>query len=188
MSFYWRKMKPFLNLARFALQAKDKKVPEMDLVEDEDEDGLDELVRNVKDNKNAGHKRTSPASFAETVKGNQSKPKPKQPSTDKPAQPEMRNDTSASNDSKPKDAHKSKISYCHYFSNFGKCTFEEKTGRKCKFSHQKAPHCNFDLNCNRKKCMFSHTKTSPNQGSPNKQPFLDPGMGFPPHALRSDQD
>ena len=46
--------------------------------------------------------------------------------------------------------------YCHYFVNTGNCSFEEKTGKKCKFEHKKAPMCLFGINCARPKCQFSH--------------------------------
>ena len=48
--------------------------------------------------------------------------------------------------------------YCHYFVNQGKCTFEERTGQKCKYEHKQAPMCNFGINCTRNKCMYSHPK------------------------------
>ena len=55
-----------------------------------------------------------------------------------------------------------RIQYCHFFNNFGHCQFEEKTGRKCKFSHEKAPTCKFGTECNRKKCMYSHSQARKN--------------------------
>ena len=64
--------------------------------------------------------------------------------------------------------------YCHYFNNSGHCTFEEKTGQKCKFLHEKAPVCKFNGSCNRKKCMYSHSQSSSlNQpGRSQQAPFL----------------
>ena len=81
-----------------------------------------------------------------------------------------------------KPAHK--VSYCHFFSNFGKCNFEDKNGRKCKFSHEKAPLCNFDGKCNRQKCMYAHSRANQQQKqspqmNPNQNPFLDQGAFFP---------
>ena len=70
------------------------------------------------------------------------------------------------------------IKYCHYYNN-GKCSFEEKSGRKCIFSHANAPACNFDGNCNRKKCMFSHPRQ--NQYNRNNQHFLGQRSYAPPN-------
>ena len=49
-----------------------------------------------------------------------------------------------------------KVQYCHYWNNFGNCTFESKNGRPCKFEHKSAPRCNFDGHFDRKFCMFAH--------------------------------
>ena len=46
--------------------------------------------------------------------------------------------------------------YCHYFTNYGKCFFEEKTGNRCRFEHKTAPMCQRGAACNRTKCMFTH--------------------------------
>ena len=48
--------------------------------------------------------------------------------------------------------------YCHYFVNKGSCTFEERTGQKCKYEHTQAPMCKSGINCTRFKCMYSHPK------------------------------
>ena len=58
--------------------------------------------------------------------------------------------------------------YCHYFTNFGKCFFEEKTGNKCRFEHKVAPMCQNGTSCNRAKCMYTH----PNMAGRNNH-FLD---------------
>ena len=52
--------------------------------------------------------------------------------------------------------------YCHYFVNYGKCNFQERTGQECKFEHRKAPMCNTGTRCTRQKCMFNHPKLSEN--------------------------
>ena len=52
--------------------------------------------------------------------------------------------------------------YCHYYVNTGKCTFEAKTGKKCKFEHKRAPMCIFGINCARPKCQFSHPNINGN--------------------------
>ena len=49
-----------------------------------------------------------------------------------------------------------KMQYCHYWNNYGNCSFESRNGRPCKFEHKVAPRCNFDGNCDRKFCMFVH--------------------------------
>ena len=53
--------------------------------------------------------------------------------------------------------------YCHFYVNTGKCSYEERTGLKCKYLHQKAPMCRFGLNCNKMRCMFSHPKVNEGQ-------------------------
>ena len=49
--------------------------------------------------------------------------------------------------------------YCHFFTNYGRCNFEEKTGKKCKFLHKIAPMCKKGLSCTRTRCMFTHPNT-----------------------------
>ena len=74
------------------------------------------------------------------------------------------------------------IKYCHWFNN-GQCHFEERSGRKCIFEHIKAPKCNFDGQCNRKKCMFSHPYEKQNNNNflgqrPYAAPFQNPLHSF----------
>ena len=64
---------------------------------------------------------------------------------------------------------KEKTQFCHYFSDFGHCSYEEKTGKACRFSHVKAPVCKFDGKCTREKCMFSHTKKNNSHQGNNQQ-------------------
>ena len=63
--------------------------------------------------------------------------------------------------------------YCHFFTNYGRCNFEEKTGKRCKFLHKTAPMCKKGLSCTRTRCMFTH----PNTGGQNS-PFLGTGTQF----------
>ena len=68
--------------------------------------------------------------------------------------------------------------FCHYFSNIGKCTYEELSGKKCRYKHEKAPMCHFDDICNRNKCMYSHTKPKEQRRIPQpnyNSSFLDQG-------------
>ena len=64
--------------------------------------------------------------------------------------------------------------YCHYFVNQGKCTYEEKTGERCRFAHEQAPMCRSGLACDRNKCMYSH----PRVGGTQNMHFLDRSRGF----------
>ena len=50
--------------------------------------------------------------------------------------------------------------FCHFYVNTGQCNFEEKTGSKCKFLHEKAPMCISGVKCSRTRCMFSHPNTN----------------------------
>ena len=66
--------------------------------------------------------------------------------------------------------------YCHFFSNFGKCTHEERTGHPCRFEHKAAPVCQSGMACKRIKCMYNH----PNPGGMrNSSSFLDQTNFFP---------
>ena len=49
-----------------------------------------------------------------------------------------------------------KIQYCYFWNNTGFCHFETKNGRQGKFEYKAAPRCNYDGNCNRKLCMYTH--------------------------------
>ena len=68
---------------------------------------------------------------------------------------------------------KDKVPYCHYFVNYGKCDFEKRTGRTCRFEHRNAPPCRFGSGCTRSKCQFSHPKTQP------RTSFLDQRRNTP---------
>ena len=78
-----------------------------------------------------------------------------------------------------KNSHETRMSrsprYCHYFVNYGQCSFEERTGQKCKFEHRQAPMCNSGTSCTKTKCMFMHPKPSENSRRNN---FL--GQFIPP--------
>ena len=63
--------------------------------------------------------------------------------------------------------------YCHFFTNYGRCNFEEKTGKTCKFLHKKAPMCKNGTSCTRTKCMFTHPNTFGRNG-----PFLEKETQF----------
>ena len=65
--------------------------------------------------------------------------------------------------------------YCHFFSNFGKCHFEERTGYPCKFVHKVAPVCRSGTACTRSKCMYTH----PNMGGRGLiNPFLGQNSNY----------
>ena len=49
--------------------------------------------------------------------------------------------------------------YCHFYSNYGKCNYEEKTKRQCRFEHSsKVPMCSNGISCTRQRCMYKHPK------------------------------
>ena len=62
------------------------------------------------------------------------------------------------------------VQYCHFFTNYGRCQFEDKTGRKCRYEHSVAPLCQSGIACNRPKCMYTHPNISGRQTS-----FLNTG-------------
>ena len=52
---------------------------------------------------------------------------------------------------------RTRIQYCHFWNNYGKCDFEMKHNKPCKFKHEEAPRCKFDGRCNRQRCMYKHS-------------------------------
>ena len=50
--------------------------------------------------------------------------------------------------------HRADVKFCHYFNNGKPCPYE-KVG--CKFKHETAPECRFNLKCTFKLCQFTHT-------------------------------
>ena len=159
--FLLEKNETLFKLGKIALDNKTKEAPEVEIVSEQDEDGLDTLVASALENRKAGFSRVNPTTYAEKVnKKKDDIPAPKTRDTEEDgikAVPQQE---------QPKEANKIKDdnNFCHYFSNLGHCVFEERTGKKCKFSHVKAPVCNFDGKCTRGKCMFSHTRKQPGQG------------------------
>ena len=134
-------------------------------------------------NKLRGFKRAGPSSNAE----NNSNSKPSKPSVNKPA---PNSGTPAPAPSKAADPQKSapvdpispsdenhprgRTLYCHYFSNRGKCTFEERTGATCRFTHKEAPMCQSGLSCNRTKCMYKHPNMTGRRNNFLDQSFPQP--------------
>ena len=83
--------------------------------------------------------------------------------------------SSALNQVSGSDREPRKTLYCHYFSNYGKCTFEARTGGACKFEHNGAHMCQSGMACQRNKCMFKH----PNMGGMSiSNPFLEQNKSF----------
>ena len=50
--------------------------------------------------------------------------------------------------------HRADIKFCHYYNNDKPCPYD-KVG--CKFKHENAPECRFNLRCTFKLCQFTHT-------------------------------
>ena len=189
------------------------------MIENEDEDGIDALIKSSIDNRESRFTRRDPVSYAEKSKNkeaptNQEKVDVAQPQPARPqhhaqvhpakpqaaqahlAQPQAAQVHSAQTQAAPNNnsgVHVgNKINYCHFFSNYGRCIFEEKSGRKCRFSHLKAPTCVFDGRCNRQKCMFSHFKENSsvyrnNMNHNNQADFLARGSqnAIPPNPLQN---
>ena len=54
-----------------------------------------------------------------------------------------------------------RTSYCHFFSNFGYCRYEERTKNKCRFEHKSnVPMCQNGTSCKRHKCEFKHPNSA----------------------------
>ena len=136
-------------------------------------------------NRLRGFKRTTPAAApiisqpTRSYSRNEGRPSPSPPPPTSlpPPPPSPRPSQPPSERAEPPGAGRKQ--YCHYFANQGRCTFEEKTGYKCKFSHEKAPMCRSGMSCTRNKCMFSH----PNIGGMSNNKFLDKSKGFQPQLM-----
>ena len=199
--FLKEKNETLFKLGKMAIDNRKVKDSELEIVEDQDEDGLDTLVQSSVENRNNGYKRANPSTFAEKAKGVKSKNADSdknrgtanqaninnQGNTNNQADPNNQannhNQAKANNQSNTNNNFNARraVQYCHYFSNFGKCMHEEATGYKCKFTHQKAPLCNFDGRCNRNKCMFSHVNQMTPPGSPS-HPQQHAGQSFLPQG------
>ena len=155
--------------------------------EKDDGDNIDDL-RTWTQSKLRGFKRVGPSEPAtkNTTPKKRTPPVPLPPlparssltSTTATASPPL--DTSSSRtDLKEKEKSNSpgtkRALYCHYFSNYGKCYYEEKTGRTCKFQHTNAPMCQNGMACQRSKCMYKH----PNMEATQAQNFLDQNHTMP---------
>ena len=151
----------------------DKKNDDIIEIDDEQTDVNLESLESWTTKKLRGFKRVSPAATAEKQnKTNLSYPDPKkQQSSYNSSSSRMSRASSSSAPSRPssptdvqqvqqseiqRDIYKDK--FCHFFVNTGNCTYEERTGKKCKFEHRQAPMCRLGISCRRPKCMFLHPK------------------------------
>ena len=161
------------------------------VIEDEDindvnsEDNTVEDLRAWTQSKMRGFKRVSPSepaarSFTAMIpSGRTTRPPETSPSMPRPTASTSPTPTNLKekenfNPTHPEDNMKKseerKSLYCHYFSNYGKCLFEERTGGTCKFLHRNAPMCKNGMSCQRSKCMYKH----PNyEGRQTNQTFLE---------------
>ena len=146
-----------------------------------EEDGTEDLLAWTK-NKLRGFKRSGPTSSAENNSKAKSDPKPYKPAADKssnrvpstPSEPVRTTTAQTGGQSTQNNAGDERTMYCHYFSNLGKCAFEERTGSTCRFVHGDAPMCQSGVACKRAKCMYKH----PNMAG-RRTSFLEQRSGFP---------
>ena len=132
-------------------------------------------------NKLRGFKRTGPATYAEKVKEARKTQTKQNPSKKTPCEnpgpqqsPLSATVPTAASSQGEDPTRLRRTRYCHYFSNLGSCPYEERTGSKCKFVHDKAaPMCSNGMSCGRNKCMYKHPNTAGRRG-----PFLGQNMGF----------
>ena len=121
-----------------------------------------------------GFKRTTPASDSAQKKSDppkQSKPKPAPTDPTAPTAPTSPSPTSSSASPPPPKSNQTtnpekersdggRTLYCHYYSNLGKCLYEERSGNACRFVHKQAPLCQSGTACMRTKCMYTHPNMS----------------------------
>ena len=107
--------------------------PEVEVFEDEDDSGLDALIKSARENRSNRFVRKDPASYAEKAT---TKEAPKPAANDIPKS--KTNPTEAEDESNnTAETVGNRVAYCHYFSNYGQCHYKEIYNRPCKFSHVK---------------------------------------------------
>ena len=155
------------------------------LIEDDEEvtntenDDVEKIFQTyLKNSKQSGYRRTTPSQEAEKSAKSEFKCNDCgfKSETSQRLQEHVKNAHASSEKNRQNNKPKQ---FCHFWNNQGKCDFESKNGRPCKFLHEKAPKCKFDGHCNRKRCMFSHQQrpflvTNPRRGQPQRQQNLSP--------------
>ena len=126
----------------------------------------DEDLTTWTQNKFRGFRRSGPS--VPPTKSNDSKPEvpapkqtPKAPASDSDRNNQRPNSSPDAHDQQTKSSEANqgktgRILYCHYFSNSGRCPFEERTGATCRYEHKNAPLCQSGTACMRHKCMYKH--------------------------------
>ena len=143
-------------------------------VEDEDDNCTNEDLQEWTRSKLRGFRRSAPTTRPEKNPLNQPSNNDKVKDSVTPRQ----KSNFVNSETIPTDQNNSKserIRYCHYFSNIGRCLYEERTGGTCRFSHKQAPMCQRRAACTRNKCMYKH----PNVAGRRDSPFLDQRSGMP---------
>ena len=153
---------------------KDKTNGNPDIIEVVEGDNTDPTKGELPKNRMRGYKRVNPTTKPNSINlGQEAKLGKKQ-------------DETPNEDKQQKD----KPNFCHFYVNFGKCNFESRTGKKCKFEHREAPPCNYGPGCTRHKCQYSHLKAKPSflerQGAP-PAPWLNPWQNRNNHGTTRNQ-
>ena len=150
-------------------------IEDNDLNEENDEGNATDDLRAWTQSKMRGFKRVSPSESAarsSTTKNppaRSSRPPATSPTTVSPPASRSPTPTNLKEKENLSQTGTKRALYCHYFSNYGKCLFEERTGGTCKFLHKAAPMCQNGVSCQRSKCMYKH---------PNMN-FLDQRQSLP---------
>ena len=141
---------------------------------DENEDVTNEDLQGWTKNKLRGFKRSSPTTMAEKLSHNNNKNSDKGGGKVHPRKPNTPSPESSQSPPEKNDPMAERPRFCHYYSNFGKCVYEERTGNTCRFLHAEAPMCQRGTSCTRNKCMYKHPIIAGRRDS-----FLDrrPGRG-----------
>ena len=146
------------------------------------EEVTEEDLKTWTKNKMRGFRRTGPSAPAAKKTNQEAKGPKKTPDSESgtvpPPNPANSHTSKSTSEQEAKEnqPQSGRPMYCHYFSNYGKCNFEERTGGKCRYEHKDAPICQSGMSCSRSKCMYKH----PNMAG-RRTSFLDQTPGFPQH-------
>ena len=80
---------------------------------------------------------------------------------------------------------RSQNQYCWYFSKYGVCHFEIRTGKRCRFEHRSSSLCSNGVTCKIKNCSYIHPSISDQENYfLDKNQTSNPSNSQPQHFMR----